>query len=512
MAQQIIDTGAAANDGTGEPLRQAFTDVNDNFTQIWTAGPVGSNVQISNNVISTTGLNENLIIEANGIGTVNFESTVLPGIDSVYDLGSPTAKFDTVYGGYFVGNGSLLTGITVTAGSSIVNGTSNIAIPQLNGNVNITVSGNSNTVAISRTSTTFNGNLLPSSNALYNLGSSTQSWNSLNVGAIQASGQLTVNGSISGNSTLSVTGAITSAANISGTNFIGNGRFLTGVLSTNGGNLTFSPTPPTENVLQGDVWINSDTAVQYIRFNDGVSNVWAEMEAAQSFSSSGSGNVTDLTAVSSDIVPTNDNLYAIGSSTYQWKDLYVGNGNIYLNSQRISASGSVLQINGANIAVQNSSPTFNLITALGNVQSANVNAGRVSASGNVIATGNIQGQYFIGNGSLLTGIAGGGGALPTDPTFTTVTANTVYTANLEFTGAGPVVIGSGNDINLNTVGQVTFSNVVSLPSKTAAQLQALGGSVLAGSIAYCSNALGGACPVWFNGTSWLKISDNGPIA
>jgi hypothetical protein len=40
MAQQIIDTGAAANDGTGEPLRDAFTAVNENFTEIYTAGPV----------------------------------------------------------------------------------------------------------------------------------------------------------------------------------------------------------------------------------------------------------------------------------------------------------------------------------------------------------------------------------------------------------------------------------------------------------------------------------------
>lgn len=512
MAQQIINIGENANDGTGEPLREAFNAVNENFTEIYNAGPVGSNVNISNNVISTTGLNENLIIEANGVGTVNFESTILPGIDSVYDIGSPSAKFDTVYSSYFVGNGALLSGVTASAGSYIVNGTSNVAIPQLSGNLVINIAGTGNTMVVSRFGAAIAGNILPTTTANYTLGNSSLRWNGIFTSGLDATGTITANGAITGGSTLSVAGNITSSANIAGTNFIGNGRFLTGVLSTNGGNLTFSSTPPTENVLPGDVWINSDTAVQYIRFNDGVGNVWAEMEAAQSFSTSGTGNVTDLTAVSSSIIPTNDNLYAIGSSSYQWKDLYVGNGNIHLNGQKISAVGSVLQINGANIAVQNASPTFNLITALGNVQSANVNTGRVSATGNVIATGNIQGQYFIGNGSLLTGIAGGGNALPTDPTFTTVTANTVYTANLEFTGLGPVVISSGNDINLNTVGQVTFSNIVSLPSKTAAQLTALGNAVFAGSIAYCSNALGGACPVWFNGSTWLKISDNGPIA
>ena len=48
MTQQIIDIGAAANDGTGEPLRNAFEAVNSNFTEIYTAGPVGSNVRIAN--------------------------------------------------------------------------------------------------------------------------------------------------------------------------------------------------------------------------------------------------------------------------------------------------------------------------------------------------------------------------------------------------------------------------------------------------------------------------------
>jgi hypothetical protein len=59
MAQQIINTGAAANDGSGDPLRTAFTETNNNFTEIYTAGPVGSNVQIVNNTILTLNTNGN---------------------------------------------------------------------------------------------------------------------------------------------------------------------------------------------------------------------------------------------------------------------------------------------------------------------------------------------------------------------------------------------------------------------------------------------------------------------
>lgn len=37
MAQQIIQTGAQANDKTGDPLRTAFTKVNQNFTELYTS-------------------------------------------------------------------------------------------------------------------------------------------------------------------------------------------------------------------------------------------------------------------------------------------------------------------------------------------------------------------------------------------------------------------------------------------------------------------------------------------
>ena len=35
MTQQIINIGAAPNDGTGDPLRDAFDKTNDNFTELY---------------------------------------------------------------------------------------------------------------------------------------------------------------------------------------------------------------------------------------------------------------------------------------------------------------------------------------------------------------------------------------------------------------------------------------------------------------------------------------------
>jgi hypothetical protein len=44
MAKQIINLGTAANDGSGDPLRTAFTKINANFTELYatTTSPVRS--------------------------------------------------------------------------------------------------------------------------------------------------------------------------------------------------------------------------------------------------------------------------------------------------------------------------------------------------------------------------------------------------------------------------------------------------------------------------------------
>jgi hypothetical protein len=41
MPQQTINIGSVANDGTGDPLRTAFDKCNDNFNELYSAGPAG---------------------------------------------------------------------------------------------------------------------------------------------------------------------------------------------------------------------------------------------------------------------------------------------------------------------------------------------------------------------------------------------------------------------------------------------------------------------------------------
>ena len=72
MAQQTINIGATANDGTGDQLRTAFDKVNDNFNEIYTelGGTSLSNISFSGNTISTDNTNGDLTIDPNGSGTI----------------------------------------------------------------------------------------------------------------------------------------------------------------------------------------------------------------------------------------------------------------------------------------------------------------------------------------------------------------------------------------------------------------------------------------------------------
>ena len=96
MTQYTIDIGAEPDDGQGDPLRTAFSYTNQNFDQVFAAGPVLSNVAIANNTIRTINSNGNLILSPNGIGKIQVTNTIVPSWDNVYDLGSPTQRFNSI--------------------------------------------------------------------------------------------------------------------------------------------------------------------------------------------------------------------------------------------------------------------------------------------------------------------------------------------------------------------------------------------------------------------------------
>ena len=132
MTQIIIDTGAVANDGTGDPLRTAFTAVNNNFTQIFAAGPVDSNIQIVGNSIKSTNTNGNIILDPNGIGNVVVNASIIPDIGGIRNLGTRTRPFQEIFVDYaeignLVVNDFIVRGNLSVSGNSSIGGSQTIA-------------------------------------------------------------------------------------------------------------------------------------------------------------------------------------------------------------------------------------------------------------------------------------------------------------------------------------------------------------------------------------------------
>ena len=70
MAQQSINIGSSANDGTGDPLRTAFDKINDNFSELYGSSPFGKQVTISGNEIFANATNADLVLSGSGTGGV----------------------------------------------------------------------------------------------------------------------------------------------------------------------------------------------------------------------------------------------------------------------------------------------------------------------------------------------------------------------------------------------------------------------------------------------------------
>ncbi len=217
--QQQINYGAAVNDGNGDPLRTAFIKTDDNFDNVWLAGPVGSNITITNNTVQVNNTNGNLILSPNGTGVIQTNSRLLPRLNNTYDFGSTTLKYRT---GYFGAGGLVIDGNVTVAGNLTAGNiayTGNVFVGDLQGSVyaddsTIMVDAVDNELFASRA--TISGNV----SGTYFIGNGSQltgivSYGNANVAAYLA------NGNVSSN--------IVTTGNVSGNYFIGNGSQLTGL-------------------------------------------------------------------------------------------------------------------------------------------------------------------------------------------------------------------------------------------------------------------------------------------
>jgi hypothetical protein len=517
MAQYIIDIGAVPDDGQGDPLRKAFDYTNQNFNQIFAAGPVLSNIQIGNTTITTTILNSNLILSPSGIGRIQLNNTLFPRLDNVYDIGTPTLRFNSIYlgtgginsqggitttgnitAGYFIGNGSQLTGIVATTGSEVVNGNSNINIPSAGSNIFVSVNGTSNVVSFANTGIYVAGQVSATGNIAgnYILGNGAL-LTGINIGygnANVAAYLPTYTGNL-----VSLTGPVTTTANVTGGNLrtagqiSATGNITGGNVSTgrlNAGYVTVGTTVSAiGNIATSSYFIGDGSLLTGINANYGNSNVAAFLPTYTGNLTSLTGPVTTTANVTGGNLRTSGSILATGNITAANLDTGL------VNAANITASGAISAVanittgayfigdgsqltnlpagnySNANVAAYlpiytGSIPsltgllrtTANIvggnITILGNILSGNVDTGRVIAgnitvSGPISAVGNITGDYILGNGAFLTGInanysnANVASYLPT------------YTGNL-VSLTGPVTTTANvTGGNLRTLGQIS---------------------------------------------------------
>jgi len=262
-----------------------------------------------------------------------------------------------ITGNYMFGNGYYLTDIN--AGNIVGSyGNANVAnyLPTFTGNLtagNISVSGDINTGNILTLGiVSAAGNVLANNISVTGVTTTTASasgnvtgGNILTPGYISAAGNITV-------------ASLSTVGNVTADYFYGNGINLTGLA-----NVTFGVAPPINAVI-GDIWIDSNTGIQYIYFNDVTGYIWAEMEAQTSFSSTGYANLTTNT--------TNTQIL------YNASNAIVGSNNLTFDGTTLSAQGvtvgAALQINANSITstTNNSNVT---ITTTGSASYVNMTGG-----------------------------------------------------------------------------------------------------------------------------------------
>ena len=345
------------------------------------------------------GANANLSFNA---ATGNLSASILYSTGNITAVGNIDAGSN-----YFKGNGSLLTGITIN------NGTSNIAIPTLNGNINLTAGGTTSLVVTS-TGANITGTANISGNAnVGNLGfgsGTVTGTGNLVAGNANVTGQL-ISTQATGTAPLAVT-STTRVANLSvayanvsdygvvttqttGTFYP---AFVSGSASGNyalASNSSLSFNAATGNLSATILNATGNANVGNLGFGSGTVTGTGNIVA-------GNANVTGqlISTVATSTAPL------VVTSTTRVANLNVAYANVSdygaVTAQTtgtfypvfVSSSSSGNYAHGAN-----SNLSFNVATG-------NLSASILYSTGNITAVGNIDAgsNYFKGNGSLLTGV------------------------------------------------------------------------------------------------------------
>ena len=77
MAQEVINIGSQADDGTGDTIRGAGIKINNNFTELYATSSASSQIHFIGNNISTTLSNSDIVLAGNGTGAVKISDLTI---------------------------------------------------------------------------------------------------------------------------------------------------------------------------------------------------------------------------------------------------------------------------------------------------------------------------------------------------------------------------------------------------------------------------------------------------
>jgi hypothetical protein len=282
-----------------------------------------------------------------------------------------------------------------------------------------------------------------------------------------------------------VNGNITSTANIQGAFILGNGSQLTGLSATySNANVTaFLPTY-TGNISSGNIStgritltngsVIKDTDYLAVAFGSGAGTISQGFYAVAVGSGAGyNGQGTAAVAIGSDAGGTSQGLNAVAvgaGAGYTGQGInavaigiqagYTNQGN---NSIILNATGATLNQTTANTFTV--APVRNDVVNIGEVVFYNTTSKEVTYGNTISVAGNITANYFIGDGSQLTGVTTSVPGQTILPTVQTITV-AARPAGLFGGGQGGANVTVANAIPVTEYGVIITDGTVSEKYKT----------------------------------------------
>ena len=390
-------------------------------------------------------------------------------------------NFGNVRAGYFIGNGSQLTGISSAAYANyIANGTSNVNIATSSGNITVGVSGNANIVTVTGTGVNIAGTLNVTGNA--------------NVGNIGATNGVFTNVSGNGSALSSITGG-----NVTGQ--VGNALIAGTVYTAAQPNITSTGTltslTVTGNVSSGNANLGNLTTSNYF---------------AGTLTTGAQPNITSTGTLSSLTVGPNSSIVLSGTTGYLKANTIQGRDGVTGITLYYSNVSGAIGVE-TNLTV-GASGTGNVIVN-GNITSTNANLGNLVTANYTTAVLTTGAQPNITSTGTLTSLIVTGNVSSGNANLGNLTTSNYYSGVLT-TAAQPNITSVGSLTGLtvsNATGVVNFATTANVTLGAVSNLHISGGTngyVLstdgAGTLSWVAQSGGGG-----GGAANISIYDEGNL-